>query len=54
LNGNKVPDTEGAISCMDLPDDFPTNINYEWYAQRANEMLEDVGYYQKSKQVVFF
>lgn len=54
LNGNKVPDTEGAVALMDLPDELPTNINFDWYIQRANEMLQDIGYYAKSKQIVFF
>jgi len=54
LTGNKVANTDTATPLMDLPDEFPTNINFDWYIQRANEMLEDVGYYAKSKQVVFF
>jgi hypothetical protein len=42
-NGNTVPSTEGARPCMQLPDEFPTDINYAWYVREANAILQDVG-----------
>lgn len=42
-NGNKVPMSEGAWPCMELPDTLPTDIDYEWYVKAANEILSDVG-----------
>lgn len=43
-NGNKVPKTDGAIPLMDLPDTFPTDVNFETYISLANGVLEAVGY----------
>lgn len=51
---NKVADTDGAKPCLDLPDEFPTDIDYSWYIKRTNEILEDIGYLVKAKQVEFF
>lgn len=42
-NGNTVPKTEGAVPCMELPDELPDNIDYEWYVREATAMLDDVG-----------
>lgn len=51
---NKVANTDNASPLMDLPEVFPTNINYQWYIDKANEILYDIGYYQRPKQVSFF
>jgi len=51
---NKVADTDGAKPCLDMPDEFPVDINYGWYINKATEMLYDVGYIQKPKQIEFF
>lgn len=48
-NGNTVPRTEGAKPCMILPDEFPNDINYEWYIKEANDMLMDVGLVKRPK-----
>jgi hypothetical protein len=45
--GATVPRTEGAKPCMDLPDTFPTDINYQWYIDEAYSILEDIGYTPK-------
>ena len=37
-NGNKVAKSDGAIPCMDLPDKFPKDLNYERYLQEAYQM----------------
>lgn len=54
LSGNKVPDTDGALPCMDLPDEFPSNINYAWYLTKANSMLYDLNFLKRPKQMQFF
>jgi len=52
---NKVPMTDGAMPMMDLPEVFPSDlIDYDRYISIANEMLYDIGYKQRPKQVSFF
>jgi len=41
--GNKVPKTDGAKPMMDLVDDIPDDLDYNWYIQEAIEMLKDLG-----------
>lgn len=53
-NGNKVPETEGAKPIMDLPDDLPSDINYEWYVDKCESILYDIGYKKRAKQVAFW
>jgi len=53
-SNNKVPETDGAKPCMDLPDIFPNDINYSWYIEKTRVMLEDCGYLNKVKQISFF
>ena len=43
-NGNKVPRSDGAKPCMDLPEEFPEDIDYEWYANEVREILVDIGH----------
>jgi hypothetical protein len=52
--GNKVADSDGGKPCMDLPDEFPNDIDYEKYIAKATESLYDIGYYKRSKQMEFF
>lgn len=56
ISGNKVGKTDGARPLMDLPAEFPDDVNYDWYINEAVEMLYDCGYYQKAttKQLQFF
>lgn len=42
-NGNLVSMTYGAKPCMILPDEFPVDIDYDWYVTKARSMLEDLG-----------
>ncbi len=42
-NGNTVPRTKGAKPCMELPDEFPNDVNYDWYVKECNELLMDIG-----------
>ncbi len=43
-NGNKVPRSEGAKPLMDLPSEFPTDVDFEWYEEEARKILEVIGY----------
>jgi hypothetical protein len=52
-NGNKVPDTDGAVPFMDLPTTWP-DLNYQWYINKTNEILEEINYLQRPKQIAFF
>jgi len=54
INGNKVPETEGAKPAMDLPDDFPNDVNHEWYIDKCKEILYDIGFNKRAKQVLFW
>lgn len=44
-NGNKVADTDGAKACMNLPDMFPEDVDYNWYIERTTTILKQIGYY---------
>jgi len=44
-NGNTVSLSYGARPCMNLPVEFPTDIDYSWYVDKAESMLKDVGFY---------
>lgn len=42
-NRNKVPNSDGAVACMQLPDIFPSDIDYSRYIDESNEILKDIG-----------
>lgn len=42
-NGNKVPDSDGARPCMDLPDSFPADLDYDRYIQECVKILGMMG-----------
>ena len=42
-SGNTVPKSEGAKPCMELPDEFPDDIDYDWYARECYGILRDLG-----------
>jgi len=42
-SGNKVPRTDGCVPLMDLPIDFPNNVNYNFYINEVNDLLMDIG-----------
>lgn len=44
-NFKKVSGSEGAIECMTLPDEFPSDIDYPRYIEEAETILRNVGYY---------
>lgn len=43
-SGNKVPRSDGAKPLMDIPSQFPNDINYEWYEKETWALLEQIGY----------
>lgn len=43
-NGNHVALSYGARPCMTLPDEFPDDIDYNWYFETCYGMLKDLGY----------
>jgi hypothetical protein len=54
-SGNKVPKTEGVMPLQDLPKEFPSEqIDYDYYINATKEILTDIGYYNKAKQIAFF
>lgn len=44
LNGNKVPNSDGARPMMDLPYSLPPDIDYERYERDALSILSAIGY----------
>lgn len=42
-NGNKVPCSDSAMPCMDLPDTFPDDIDHGWYIAEAHKTLREIG-----------
>lgn len=42
-SGNKVPVSDGGVPLMDLPDEFPSDVDYEWYVNEAYRILKDIG-----------
>ena len=41
--GHKVPDTDGTVPCMVLPDKLPADIDYEYYVDKAIKALNELG-----------
>lgn len=41
---NQVAGSENAMPCMTLPPTLPSDIDYQWYVDTAEEMLETLGY----------
>ena len=48
INSNRiVADSDGAKPLMDLPDQFPDDVDYGRYVQRCEDMLVEMGYKNK-------
>jgi len=43
-NSNRVPKSSGAMPVMELPKNFPTDVDYEAYIDEAKDMQVEVGY----------
>lgn len=44
---NRVPKSEGARPLMELPDQFPNDLDYSWYVRESRRILVDIGYYEE-------
>lgn len=53
-SGNKVAKTDNARPLMDLPDELPKDIDYEYYIKEANDALYEVGFYKKATTEALF
>lgn len=53
-HNSKVADSDGAKPVMDMPKEFPTDIDYEWYIRNTKDILYDIGYLVRPKQISFF
>lgn len=42
--GSKVPRSDGAKPLMDLPEQFPHDVDFMWYEREANKILKEIGY----------
>lgn len=40
---NKVPDSDGAVPCLELPETLPNDIDYDHYIEYARRVLKDIG-----------
>lgn len=47
----KVPKTDGCRPLMELPDEFPDDIDYDRYIAEAEQILVDIGYSEPPKVV---
>lgn len=43
LSGNRVPKSDGAHPLMELNDNFPDNIDHDWYVEESMKILEQIG-----------
>jgi hypothetical protein len=50
--GNKVAKSDNAKPIMQLPNETPKDINYDWYIKEAESMLCDIGYANRRTVVV--
>lgn len=46
-NFNKVPKSEGAVPCMNLPKHLPEDIDYGWYIREARSILKDIAFHEQ-------
>lgn len=52
--GNAVPKSEGAKPLMDLPPEFPHDVDFDWYVEQAEDTLEKIGFKPKKQTPLFF
>jgi len=50
-NHAKVPKTDGCRPCMDLPDEFPGDIDYDRYVAEAREILMNIGFDERPPEI---
>ena len=39
---------------MELSNEFPTDLNYEWYIDKTKEILYEIGYIKHQEQLKLF
>jgi hypothetical protein len=44
-NANTVGNSYGGRPCMTLPDEFPADIDYQWYFDNCQRILHEIGYF---------
>ena len=42
-SGNRVAKTDGGKLCMNLPDNLPKDLDYQWYINESYNILKDIG-----------
>lgn len=47
VNNYTVARTEGAKPCMELPDEFPGDVDHDWYINETLSVLADVGAFNR-------
>ncbi len=43
-SGNRVPRSEGARPCLVLPEQFPIDLDYQWYINESKDILKNIGH----------
>jgi hypothetical protein len=43
-NGNKVPKTDGVRPLMEIPDEFPDDVDHRAYIATATKLLKEIGH----------
>ena len=51
---NKIPDSEGACPVLDLPTEVPFDVDFEWYCNKCLEILQEIAYLERPKQLKLF
>lgn len=51
---NKIPDSDGAMPVMDMPEEWPKDVDYRWYINRTIEILYEINYLERPKQMKLF
>ena len=54
ISGNQVPKSIGAKPLMIMNDNLPPDLDFDHYANVANEILYDIGYFKKAQVGRFF
>lgn len=44
-NHNKVPKSDGAMQLMELPDEFPSDVDISRYVKEANQILHEIAFH---------
>lgn len=53
-NGNAVGKSEGGKPLMDLPPSIPADLDFDFYVEESENILEQIGYSTKKQGSIFF